>query len=78
MREHIIELAECARRVGSATTEEELAEAVSDLERLGDRSITLAVAVQLLKIHLERPVVLPLAALMCGFSLYYAVQRWVS
>ncbi|MBI2770597.1 MAG: hypothetical protein HYX47_13305 [Burkholderiales bacterium] len=78
MREHLIELADCARRVTDAASEEELAEALSDMERIGERSVSLAIAVQLLKIQLERPVVLPLAVLMCGFSLYFAAQRWVS
>lgn len=74
----MLQLAEAARRAAQATNEEELAEAVSDMDRLGHESVTMAVAVQLVKIQLERPLVLPLAIAMCGLSLYWAIQSWVS
>lgn len=78
MRDNLVALIEGARKTAGASTEEELVEAWSDLDRLGHRTMWMAVAVQLIKIQLERPVVLPLAVLMCGFSVYYTVARWVS
>jgi hypothetical protein len=63
-----------AQRAATADDEEEVLEAWADLNALSSRSLTMAVAVQLVKIQLERPVVLPLAALMCGHALITAVH----
>lgn len=65
-------------RVREAQDEEERAEAHADLEAIGRRGPGLAVVVALAKIQVERPMVLPIAILMCSWALFQAARRWVS
>lgn len=74
----VAEVLRAVSRVREARDEEERAEARADLEALGRRGPGLAAVVALAKIQVERPMVLPMAIVMCTWALFQAARRWVS
>lgn len=74
----IADVLRAVSRVRRAQDDEERAEADADLEALGRQGPGLAALVALAKIQVERPMVLPMAAMMCGWALVQAVRGWVS
>lgn len=66
----------CVERLGSAASDEEYAEAKSDLLALSNRSVGCAIAVALARIYFERPAVLPLTIGASVALVYFNVGRF--
>ena len=58
-----------------ARTNEEYIESISDIQRIGRQSIKAAILSELIKIHIERPVIIPLTLVACLSSFILFLKR---
>lgn len=58
-----------------ARTSEEYNESISDIQRIGRQSIKTAILSELIKVHIERPVIIPLTLVACLTSFFLFWQR---
>ena len=58
-----------------ARTSEEYDESISDLRKIGKQSIKAAILSELIRIHIERPVIIPLTLVACLSSLILFIKR---
>lgn len=63
-------LLECTQRLSRANDADELAEASSDLEHLGQADVPSAIAVALIRLQMRQPVVLPLLGLLAAYKIW--------
>ncbi len=58
-----------------ARTSEEYDESISDLRKIGKQSIKAAILSELIRIHIERPVIIPLTLVAYLSSLILFIKR---